>query len=210
MGNIAHAAALEAGGTTIAVLPCGLPNTYPASHRALAMDIVNHSGALVTEYDSNHEFSYQSNFLERNRIVSELTDAIVITEAAIRSGTLSTAARAGAGQGPCLVVPGNITSPMSVGCNALLKQGATILTDAADVIHTVAPQLSAEKSPHTPLGRTPAEAAIIAQLQAGINDGETIQKNTKLSATELNTAFTMLEIAGTICALGGNRWTLLT
>lgn len=207
--GIAHRAALEANGTTIAVLPCGLPKIYPASHRTLAMEIVHHGGALVTEYDSDHEFSYQSNFLERNRIVSGLADAIIITEAAIRSGTLSTAAHALAQGKDVFVVPGNITSPMSAGCNALLKQGANVITEASDILDVIAPQLSA-KSLSTPLGNTAAEAAIIAQLQAGVDDGETIQKNTKLPATELNTAFTMLEIAGTIRALGGNRWTLLT
>ena len=206
--GIAHAAALEAGGTTLAVLPCGLPKIYPSSHRMLANDIIKRGGALITEYDSGHEFSYQSNFLERNRIVSGLSDAIIITEAAVRSGTLSTAAHALAQGRDVFVVPGNITSPMSAGCNALLKQGASIITDANDVVTAIAPQLSNQKA-SVPLGNTPAETAIIEQLQAGVNDGDTIQINTKLPATELNAALTMLEIAGTIRALGGNKWALL-
>lgn len=92
--GLAHQAALEAGGTTLAVLPCGLPKIYPARHRDLATSIVAKGGALITEHDSDQEFSYQSNFLERNRIVAGLADAVLITEAAARSGTLNTAAHA--------------------------------------------------------------------------------------------------------------------
>ena len=123
--GLAHQAALEAGGTTLAVLPCGLPKIYPARHHDLAAAIVAKGGALITEYTSDDEISYQSNFLERNRIVAGLADAVLITEAAARSGTLNTAAHALAQGKEVFVVPGNITSPMSSGCNALIKQGRT-------------------------------------------------------------------------------------
>ncbi len=205
--GLAHQAALEAGGTTLAVLPCGLPKIYPARHRDLAASIVAKGGALITEYDSDQEFSYQSNFLERNRIVAGLADAVLITEAAARSGTLNTAAHALAQGKEVFVVPGNITSPMSSGCNALIKQGAHIALSAEDIILIIAPELLRQQAT-LPLGSTPAEIAILQQLKDGVRDGDEIQRNTGLSAVEITTALTMLELSGAIHGLGANQWTL--
>lgn len=205
--GLAHQAALEAGGTTLAVLPCGLPKIYPARHRDLAAAIVAKGGALITEYTSDDEISYQSNFLERNRIVAGLADAVLITEAAARSGTLNTAAHALAQGKEVFVVPGNITSPMSSGCNALIKQGAHVALSADDIIQVIAPELLRQQST-LPLGSTPAEIAILQQLKDGVRDGDEIQRNTELSAVEITTALTMLELSGAIRALGGNQWTI--
>ncbi len=205
--GLAHQAALEAGGTTLAVLPCGLPKIYPARHRDLAAAIVAKGGALITEYTSDDEISYQSNFLERNRIVAGLADSVLITEAAARSGTLNTAAHALAQGKEVFVVPGNITSPMSSGCNALIKQGAHVALSADDIIQVIAPELLRQQST-LPLGSTPAEIAILQQLKDGVRDGDEIQRNTELSAVEITTALTMLELSGAIRALGANQWTL--
>ena len=205
--GLAHQAALEAGGTTLAVLPCGLPKIYPARHRDLAAAIVAKGGALITEYTSDDEISYQSNFLERNRIVAGLADAVLITEAAARSGTLNTAAHALAQGKEVFVVPGNITSPMSSGCNALIKQGAHVALSADDIIQVIAPELLRQQST-LPLGSTPAEIAILQQLKDGVRDGDEIQRNTELSAVEITTALTMLELSGAIHGLGANQWTL--
>ncbi len=76
------------------MLPSGLPHIYPSSHRSLAERILKSGGALISEYKETATTVYQSNFLERNCIVSGLADAILITEAAARSGTLNTAAHA--------------------------------------------------------------------------------------------------------------------
>jgi len=75
------------------VLPSGLPHIYPSSHRSLAERILKSGGALISEYKETATTVYQSNFLERNCIVSGLADAILITEPAARSGTLNTTAR---------------------------------------------------------------------------------------------------------------------
>lgn len=206
--GIAHSAACDAGGITLAVLPSGLPRIYPSSHRSLAGRILETGGALISEYEETATNAYQSNFLERNRIVSGLADAILITEAAARSGTLNTAAHALAQGKEIFVVPGNITSPMSAGCNALIKQGARIVTDANDIIEYIAPKLL-EQQTQLNLGSNLAESAIIAQLQAGLRDGDEIQRKTGLSSTEFSTSLTMLEVQGVIRALGANQWTLL-
>jgi DNA processing protein len=203
---IAHQATLDAKGVTLAVLANSVDQIYPRSHRELGERIIQQGGALLSEYEPPTDpRNYQ--FLARNRIVSGLSDAIIIVEAAARSGTLSTAARALEQGKEVFVVPGNITSPLSAGCNALLKQGAHPITCADDVIEVIAPQLL---QPQTmlPLGSTPLESIIIDLLQSGIRDGDTLQQQSGVNAVEFNQSLTMMEIDGLIRALGGNQWTL--
>lgn len=204
--GIAHTAALESKGLTLAVLGNGLPNIYPSTHAELAKRIVDQGGAIVTEYEEGRPvMSHQ--FLERNRIVSGLADAILITEAAARSGTLNTAAHALEQGKEVFVVPGNITSPMSVGCNQLLKQGARVATSVDDILEVIAPNLlSTQQS--LALGNTPLETSVLEQLKSGVRDGDEIQTILGCTATDLSVALTMLELAGTIRALGGNQWTI--
>jgi DNA processing protein len=204
--GLAHRAALEVGGTTVAVLGCGLPTIYPSSHRQLAEEIIKKDGAILSEYPENMPaLSHQ--FLERNRIVSGLADAVIITEAAQRSGSLNTAMHALEQGKEVFVVPGNITSPMSLGCNTLLRQGATPLLRSEDVLEAIAPKLLTNQM-SLALGNTPLEQAVIEFLQKGGRDGDEMQTTLGISATELSTALTMLEIAGTIRSLGANQWTL--
>jgi len=204
--GIAHRAALEAGGTTIAVLANGLPNIYPATHKSLASDIIKSGGAILSEYEPDTGArDYQ--FLERNRLVSGLSDAVIVTEAATRSGTLSTVAHA-LGQGrEVFVVPGNITSPLSAGCNELVKQGAHPLTSYTDVLEIIAPDLL-EGQAVLALGDTLLESNIIQLLQSGVRDSDELQQKVDSSVSEFTTALTMLELNGVIRALGGNQWTL--
>ena len=210
---LAHRACLDAGGTTIAIIPSQLPNIYPRSNSALARRIVEKGGAVLSEHSVDDTEPYilgRWSFLERNRLVSGVADAVLITEASKRSGTLNTAAHALAQGKDVFVVPGNITSPQSAGCNALIKQGATPVTCAEDIISVVAPEaIPAASQPKLPLGTTPAETVIIEQLTRGIRDGDELQKAAKLSATEFSTALTMLELSGAIRSLGANQWTLL-
>jgi DNA processing protein len=203
---IAHTAAIEAGGTTLAILGNGLPAIYPAANHALAKRIIDAGGAILTEYDEGVE-ARSHQFLERNRIVSGLADAIIITEAAQRSGTLNTAAHALEQGKEVFVVPGNITSAMSLGCNALIRQGATPLTSSDDVLEAIAPELL---SGQASLFRSsdPLQQKIIDLINSGIRNGDELQAAANCSATEFSTALTMLEINGAIRALGGNQWTI--
>lgn len=204
--GIAHRAALEAKGTTIAVLANGLPQIYPATHKDLADQITQAGGAVLSEYEPETPArSYQ--FLQRNRIVSGLSDAIIITEAAARSGTLNTAMHALEQGKEVFVVPGNITSPLSAGCNTLLKQGARPITSADDVLEIIAPDLLQPQS-SLALGDTPLETTIITLLRSGVRDGDELQQRSESSINDFNTALTMMEINGVIRALGANQWTL--
>ncbi len=203
--GIAHRACVAAGGTTIAVLGNGLASVYPSSHRELAAQIIKSGGALLSEYEPTAP-ALPHQFLERNRLVSGLADAVIVVEAAARSGTLSTAAHALEQGREVFAVPGNITSPLSLGCNALIKQGAIPLTSTQDVLDIIAPRSSTQTK--LVFGDTPQEATIIELLQSGIRDGEELQIKSKLQTAEFNQTLTMLEIKGIVKALGANQWTI--
>lgn len=203
---IAHHGALDAGGITIAVLGNGVDTIYPATNENLASEILAKGGAIISEYEPNVE-ARDFQFLERNRIVSGLSDAIIVTEAAIRSGTMSTVAHALEQGREVFVVPGNITSPLSAGCNKLIKQGAHPITCADDVLEIIAPDLLRPQA-ILPLGVNKLESQIINLLQSGIRDGEELQTQTTANISEFSQTLTLMEISGTIRALGGNQWTL--
>ncbi len=203
--GIAHRAALDAKGTTLAVLANGVDIIYPATNRDLAHEI-NNSGAIISEYEPG-TLARDFQFLARNRIVSGLADAVIVTEAATRSGTLSTVAHALEQGREVFAVPGNITSPLSAGSNNLLKQGAHPVICAEDVLEIIAPELLRPQT-KLPLGSNPSESVIINLLTQGIRDGDELQEKSSLKASEFATAMTMMEISGTIRALGGNQWTL--
>lgn len=205
--SVAHKAALEAKGKTIAIMAHGLHKIYPAGHRQLAQEILEQDGALISEYDAGVE-ARPYTFLQRNRIVSGLADAIIITEAAQRSGTLNTAGHALTQGKNVYVVPGNITNPLSVGCNQLLLQGATPLLSSDQLITDIGINQKNQKQKTLPVGDTPLENTIIQYLQSGERDADTILVAAKADPAEFSTALTMLEINGVIHSLGGNKWSL--
>lgn len=208
--SIAQKAALEAGGTVIGVIPNELPDISPQTNYKLAMNIIEKGGAILSEWKKGDgKVVNRWSFLERNRLVSGLADAVIITEAAERSGTLNTAAHALSQGRDVFAVPGNITSPLSAGCNALLKQGAYPATEAKDVLHIIAPeQLKKSDQSQLPLGSSPEETIIINLIAGGVRSGDQLQQQSGLSASNFSTALTMLEINGVIKPLGANNWTL--
>lgn len=209
--GIAQKAALEAGGTVIGVIPNELPDISPQTNYKLAMNIIENGGAILSEWKKGDgKIVNRWSFLERNRLVSGLADAVIITEAAERSGTLNTAAHALSQGRDVFAVPGNITSPLSAGCNALLKQGALVATTATDILNVIAPSnaRSATDQAAIPLGETPAENTIIDLLRTGLRDGDQLQQQSGLNPADFATALTMLEINGVIKPLGANNWTL--
>lgn len=209
--GIAQRAALETGGTVIGVIPNELPDISPQTNYKLAMNIIENGGAILSEWKKGDgKIVNRWSFLERNRLVSGLADAVIITEAAERSGTLNTAAHALSQGRDVFAVPGNITSPLSAGCNALLKQGALVATTATDILNVIAPSnaRSATDQAVIPLGETPAENTIIDLLRTGLRDGDQLQQQSGLNPADFATALTMLEINGVIKPLGANNWTL--
>lgn len=203
--GIAHQAAIDARGKTIAVLPTGLAKIHPSSHVSLADQIVKSGGALVTEYAPT-AVPLRVNFIARNRIVAGLADAVLITEAAIKSGTMHTA-RFALEQGiPVLAVPGNITSEQSSGTNNLIKTGAAPVTDISDIL--AAMNLQPQDRQLSFYGDNEAESIILELLASGISDGSLLLMTSKLEPHTYNQSLTMLEINGKIRPLGAGHWGL--
>jgi DNA processing protein len=135
----AHRSALAAGGRTIAVLGCGINQTYPPEHERLRHEI-EERGAVLSELSLDAP-PHSGHFPRRNRIISGLSLGVVVTEAAIDSGSLITA-RFAAEQGrEVFAVPGFVKAETSRGTNALIKEGAGLVERAQDVIEAIAPQL---------------------------------------------------------------------
>lgn len=204
--GIAHRAAMEAGGTTIAVQGNGLARLYPRTHEQLGNTIIASGGAIISEYEPDVP-ARDYHFLQRNRIVSGLSDGVLITEASVRSGTLNTARHALEQGKDVFVVPGNITSPQSAGCNQLLRQGAIPVTSADDIIDVIAPGLL-EPQAKLALGDNPLQVTIITHLQAGVRDGDELQRLSGADAQTFASELTMMEIDGLIRGLGANQWTV--
>jgi DNA processing protein len=206
--SIAHRAALDAGGVTVAVLGTPINQIYPRQHESLAREIIEKGGAVISEYAPGTKVYPKTSFLERNRLIAGLSDVVVIAEAAERSGSLNTAMHA-LDQGKDLfAVPGNITSPMSQGCNKLIRQGANPYTSVDDILDLLfpAPKKRKNTQPQLLLADNEEELAILKALADGISDGEAIMQKTRLSAGVFNQTVTMLEIKGVIRALGANKW----
>jgi DNA processing protein len=193
----AHRGALEAGGTTLAVLGCGVDRDYPATHRELAARICER-GLIVSEYAPGVEPA-PWRFPARNRIVAGLARATIVVEARERSGALITADFALEQGREVFAVPGEITSSLSAGTNALLGLGATPYTSAQDVLDALG--LDAATPPALDLGRD-AERVLdrLREFAAGADE---LQRATGLETAALAAALTELELAGAAVQEGG-------
>jgi DNA processing protein len=180
----AHRGALEADGHTVAVLGCGIDRDYPAAHASLAHSITERS-LIVSEYEDGVAPA-PFRFPARNRIVAGLCVATIVVEARERSGALITADFALDEGREVFAVPGEITSSLSAGTNALLRLGATPLTSADDVLEA----LGIEPPP-----RTAPSHPLLELLPATADE---LVRTTGLSPGDVAAALTELEVAGLI------------
>ena len=203
---MAQKAAVDAGGLTWAVLAGGLDKIYPATNLSLAKKIVATGGALISEYPEGAP-SMKQNFIARNRLVSGLSDGVLVVEAAAKSGTQITANFALEQNKIVMAVPGEIYNENSGGTNNLLKVGAAVVTSVEDVLNALNLKLKivAQKKVE---GDNDAQNKIIAALNKGLTDSEDILEETELDLSEYTMNLTMLEIKGIIHPLGANHWEL--
>jgi DNA processing protein len=129
----AHQGALAAHGKTIAVMGTGLDMIYPSRHRALAQQILDTGGALVSELPLGSS-SKAANFPQRNRIISGLSCGVLVVEAAIQSGSLITAKAAMQQSREVFAIPGSIHNPLARGCHQLIRHGATLVETGQDIV----------------------------------------------------------------------------
>ena len=200
----AHQAALQANGVTVAILPSSLSQIYPAAHTHIAQQITLR-GTLLSEYDGDI-ISFKSNFIARNRIVSGLADILLITEAAVNSGSLHTARFALEQGKTVMAVPGNITSPISEGANNLIKSGAVPVTAAEDVFFALGLNPASARAEN--FKGSASEQMVLTYIKEGITDQEDLALATRLDSRRLASALTMLEIEGMIRPAGGGNWIL--
>jgi len=129
----AHSASVKAGGRTIAVMPCGINLIHPPHQKELYQKILDTGGLIISEYETGFKPTNYS-FVQRDRIVAGLSKAVLVTEAALNSGSLITANYAKKYNRKIFALPGQITSEVSKGTLKLIKEGAEVVTDANDIL----------------------------------------------------------------------------
>jgi DNA processing protein len=203
--SVAHKAALDAGGRTIAVLGSGVDVIYPSEHRSLAERMIA-SGAILSDYPPGTAPD-GVNFPPRNRIISGLSLAVIVVEAGQQSGALITAEFAADQGRDVFAVPGNINAPQSAGCNALIQQGARPLLQPRDILEALdLTMVQEQRSARTAL---PADAteqqllAIVGQQPLHIDD---IRAQISLPVEQVTAALAMMELKGMVRSVGGMRY----
>ena len=204
----AHRGCLDAGGTTVAVLGTPIDKIYPRSNLGLAKRIVER-GAIISEFPPGTE-THNWHFLRRNRIVAGLSDVLIIVEAARKSGTHQTASDALEQNKDVYAVPGDITRPMSVGCNRLIFDGAIPLVNIDDFIVDFLGVRASKEGRYDLVISDMAESAknIVAALRDGISSGEEIMQKYQISAAEFNHQIMLLELRGVVQPYDVASWIL--
>ena len=228
-----HRGALRAKAPTVAVLGSGLDNPYPKENIPLFRSIVENGGAVITEYPFG-ALPLQNHFPRRNRIIAGLSSALVVVRAAKKSGSLITASQA-LNQGLSIfAVPGNIDNGLSFGTNELIRDGATPLLSAVDVIDEliaknpdyfireseplvkikVQDKKKFDKIEDKPRAKTEGlseyEAEILRMIENGYKTQNQMEEKVSFDAARLTALLGMLEIKGIIKKGLGNKYTVNT
>lgn len=199
--GIAHHAALDAGGRTLAVLGSGVDEIYPAEHRGLAERIVA-NGALISDYPLGTR-PEASNFPPRNRLISGLSLGVVVVEAGLSSGALITADFAADQGREVFAVPGSILGSSSAGSNRLLRDGAHIVTEVRDILEVLRlDQLAAKQAAREVLPANPTEATVLAQLSSEPSYVDDVARAANLPVETVSSTLVLLELKGMVRQVG--------
>ena len=205
--SVAHRAALEGQGRTIAVFGCGLDVIYPSEHRRLASDILD-CGALVSEHplgtrpDARH-------FPRRNRLISGMTLGSLVVEAGEISGALLTVRQALEQNREVFCVPGSIFSPVSRGTNALIQEGAKLVMDHTDILEelnltAVSHQIEMREMLHPADGN---ESVVLDHLSHEPVHIDEIRRRSGLPIAVVSSTLSMMELKGMVRQVGGMNYT---
>ena len=215
----AHAAALEAGGMTVAVVGTGPDLVYPRKHRDLSARIEQH-GAIVSEFPPGTE-ARPDHFPRRNRLIAGLALGALVVEAGLQSGSLITARLAGEAGREVFALPGSIHNPLAKGCHRLIRDGARLVETAAEVIEALGPAALAqgaglrarleatEAAPHQGFPAR-AQDPDYASLLAGLGDEpaslDELVDRTGLAPAALSSMLLLLELEGVVAPAVNGRW----
>ena len=192
----AHKSALEAGGRTIAVMPCGIDVVHPQYQEDLYKNILENNGLIVSEYESTFPPALWT-YPRRNRIMAGLSHATMVVEAGEKSGSLITAGFAKKYNRKLFAVPGPLTSSVSKGTLQLIKEGAGIVTSAQDVL--AAYGITGPKSLgkcSQPLNKL--EQVIVEKLQQEPMEIDALSRLLEISASKIGTTVSLMQLKGLI------------
>lgn len=202
---VAHAAALRAGGRTIAVMASGVDIVYPAANAGLAARIVEH-GALVSEHPLGAKPA-RDLFPRRNRIIAGMALGVIVTEAPERSGALLTAKLAADDNREVFAVPGSIFAPGCAGVNELIQAGAKLVRSANDVLeefNLIAVAQQAELDTVAPA--SDAEAALLGCLSTEPTHVDVVIRQSGLATGAVSSGLALLELKGIVRHVGGMQY----
>ncbi|HSF80578.1 MAG TPA: DNA-processing protein DprA [Anaerolineales bacterium] len=203
--GVAHKAALEAGGRTLAVLGSGVDRIYPPEHRSLAGEIIR-SGALISDYALGTPPD-GLNFPPRNRIIAGLSLAVVVVEAGESSGALITAGFAADQGRDVFAVPGSITAPQSQGTNKLIQDGARPLLDPAEVLESLnLTRVHQYRAARKVLPADETERRLLTLLSQVPLHVDEISNQTNLPIEKVTATLAMLELKGLAQQVGGMNY----
>ena len=214
-----HRGAVAALGGTVAVLGSGLDVIFPRVHASLATEIAAR-GLLVSEYAPGVE-PQKLFFPQRNRIIAGLSLGTLVVEATRRSGSLITARLAMDYGREVFAIPGSIHNPLARGCHFLIRQGAKLVEEAADIFVELAPQLRAEgfavpsvestpaAADATPLTSDPSYQNLLNALGFSPTPIADLSARTNLTTAEVSSMLLLLELEGLVEALPGGRYSRL-
>lgn len=202
--TVAHQAAIDSGGKTIAVLGGGLFQIFPSENYNLAKKIINGFGAVLTEFPPSYPH-LPGNFPARNRIISGLSKGVLVTEAAEDSGSLITARLALEQGREVFAVPGPITSSMSEGTSVLLKEGAKLVSSVSDILEELGIKVS--KTTAADLSNLSKEEKEILELIA--DEGKHVDEIARIlkeKISDVSGILLKLEIMGIVKNLGAGNY----
>lgn len=222
----AHTGALEVQGATIAVLGCGPDEVYPKHHAGLKNQIISQGGLVLSEYPPGTA-PQPAFFPRRNRIIAALADALLVVEAALRSGSLITARVASELGRPVAAIPGSIHSSQSKGCHAMIKKGAQLVETAQELLEEAMASLPEHKMTCFPVVLQEDDSAgndllncdsdTDSDLEEGLATvlvkvghepvhADTLAQQLGANSEDTLAALTELELLGLVLGESGNRW----
>ena len=209
----AHTAALDAGGTTVAVLGTGIDRVYPAANQSLATRIAG-AGCIVSEFALGSE-ALRGHFPRRNRLIAGLSLGTLVIEAAVRSGSLITA-RLAAEQGrEVFAIPGSVRNPMARGCHRLIRDGARLVESVDDIIAELGVmtallrETALEDTAPVPDAIDPTHQALLDAMGFDPLGPDALATATGLTIAEVSSILLLLELEGHVESLPGGRYARL-